>query len=158
MIPSALYWLTKHFSYHQAVLIKHFATDIASVVLGLLIGLIITAWVVKDANYVPTDACEEIEVTKMDKNGNSKLFVSVPKKQFPKMSVMTTMVVFIHALIVKIFPVKKLHFIDNRRVRIVTSLFVIVLIAFCIFSISFDGHMVMVDSHGQVKVLDLYGE
>lgn len=152
-----LYWITNniHTDYNHLVLMKNMFTDAGSIILGFLFGVILTAFIIKDAQWVPDSNADKIKITEMTKQKRFKMFVIVPEKQFPNMKTITVVVIFLYAVLVRFFPFKQLHFLDNFKLRIGASVFIILVIAFCIFNISLDGHLLLQSKDGKYIINDL---
>lgn len=141
-------WLVKTFGYTNAVFLKDTIGTVAGILLGLLIGITLAAYVCKNAQYIPDEKADRLKVTNMSKNGNSMIWIIVPKKMFGHLTIPTTIVLFLQALFVKVFPIKHLHFVDNIKIRIVVTTFIILSIVVCILCIYLDFHVILPSEDG----------
>jgi hypothetical protein len=147
-IVDVLNWLLRNFDYHTAVIIKNTATDVSAVLLGIIIGMAIMVYVLKDTRMVPDPDAEEIHVTKLKKNERTKLFVTVPQYEAGRLSFITGFVMWIYAMLIKFLPIKRLKFIDSRRIRITGSIILLLVVGILVFNILLDSNVILPDGHG----------
>jgi hypothetical protein len=147
LLADILNWLLSVVEYDEAVLIKNIATDASAILFGILVGVLITAWVVRDANYVTKADADEVQVTRMSKGGRKITFVTVPSKFYP-LPWVSTIGLFIQVLIVKLNPKKKFHQVPSRKSRIIVTVFILLIAAVCIFNLALDTTILLPDGTG----------
>jgi hypothetical protein len=154
IMPKILHWLINNFPYHTVIFVKDALADIASLILGLLLCLILVAFVLKNTVWVPDAEAEFIKITKMKKI-HYRITIIVPKDKYLKLSSVTVLVVLLKSLLVRFLPIKHLEVVDNKVVRITTTVFVICIILLCIFNISFDTNSILPNHHGGYSIYNI---
>jgi hypothetical protein len=147
-IAYVLELLLKVFEYDEAVVIKNVVTDVSAILFGIIVGMAIMVYVLKDTRLVPDEDATEINVTKMRKNGRTKLFVTVPKSQAGRVSFITGFAMWTSALLIKISTIKKLHFINSRRIRVTFSIVLFLIVAVLLFNLALDTTILLPDGQG----------
>jgi hypothetical protein len=147
-IHYVLHWLLRNFDYERAVIIKNFITDVAAITFGAIIGMALMVYVLKDTRLVPDADAGEINVTKLRKNGRTRLFVTVPKAEAGRLPFITGFVMWTYAMLLKFSPIKKLHFINSKRIRVTFVIVMILILATCIFNLALDTTILLPNGKG----------
>lgn len=153
-INDLLSWSINHFGYTRVIFIKDSLPIISAILIGFILGLFVMAYVLKDTRLVPDPTAEDMCVAQIVKNNRKKLFITVPEKEAGRIPLITGMVLYLNAALVKFFPFKRIQFVNTLRIRIMFSILLLLIIAICLFTICVDFHAILPDGHGGYKVYE----
>jgi hypothetical protein len=153
-INKLLLWLIHYFGYNTAIFIKDTIPTLSAVMIGFVLGIFVMAYVLKDTRLVPDPTADRMFVTQLVKNHQRKLFITVPEKEAGRIPLITGMVLYLNAALVKFFPIKRIQFVNTLRIRIMFIVLLIIVIVVCLFTIIVDYHSILPDGHGGYKVYE----
>lgn len=149
-----LSWLINNTSYRCSLFAKHLLSDVSFGFVGFLIALLLVSLVLKDLSIVPDPDADDISVTKLKKNKRSKIFVIIPKYVSCRIPIITAIAILINSIAIMLLPIKKIQFVDNARIRIIFWITLIAMIAFMLFSLSIDAHVILQNKHGGYTIFE----
>lgn len=150
-----LNWILDIFDYNTVVAFKEIMSGVAGIVLGFLLSLLLSAFVLKDTTWLPDPLAERITVTKIKPGKRYRIVIIVPEEKHLKLSVPTVLVVFAQAVLVRLFPIKYMYFIDRKYIRIGIIVFLTILIVICLFELILDFHIILPDNNGEYDIINI---
>lgn len=148
-----LTWLVNHYGYTRVVFVKDLIPCISSIFIGFIMGIFTMAYVLKDTRLNPSNVnC--ISVVQIKKNKRKKIFINFPKEHSGHISMITGVVLYLNAALVKFLPIKRIQFVDNRKIRIMFIIILFLILYFCLFTIRVDFHAILPDGHGGYKIYE----
>lgn len=153
-INHLLTWLINHYGYNKVIFIKDTIPILSAIFIGLFLGMIIMAYVLKDTRLTPSPELEHMSVVQITKNKRKKIFINVPEKDAGNISLITGTILYLNAVLVKFLPIKKIQFVDSKKTRITFCIFMILLLWLALFTIRVDFHAILPDGHGGYRIYE----
>lgn len=152
-INNMLTWLVNHYGYTRVIFVKDLIPSISAMFVGFIIGIFLMAYVLKDTRLKPADV-EAISVVQIKKNKRTMIFVSMPVEQTRRLSLVMTVVLYLNVALVKLLPIKKIQFVNSRKIRIMFITILFLILYLFLFTIRVDFHAILPDGHGGYKIFE----
>lgn len=157
VINDLLTWAINNFGYSKVILVKDTIPTLSAVLIGIIIGIFLMSYVLKDTRMVPDPDAEDLSITSIRKNERRKLFITAPTKDASRVPLITAVTLFLIAAFMKFCPwstKKKIQFVDSRKVRIMFVAITVIVLSICIFTIVVDFHSILPDGHGGYDIYE----